>query len=320
MFLKETIVYLKRRREKPFLRSIAPTLTLLENSNRLPRFRVARPDNVKDLLVGMILANKFYVLSVLGAGGMSVVYKGKLRGKNRAVAVKTLRVQNLSDERTVKRFQREAELLSLLNHPRIVQVSHYGTTSRGQPYFVMDYLTGVNLSDLLKEEGALPAQRVKDIFSQVCGAVDHAHRCGVVHRDLKPGNIMLTGRDENGDLVKVVDFGIARFEEEAQRLTRMGEVWGSPVYMSPEQCTGSQMDARSDIYSIGICMYEALTGRVPHIGKNYVETMSLQIMAEPRSFSQACPGKLFPPDLERVVRKALEKDRAAVSDNERVTC
>ena len=281
---------------------------MLAGTNRLPRYRVAMPENAQDLLVGQVLANKYYVLSVLGFGGMSVVYKGKQMAKKRIVAVKTLRVQGLSDERTVKRFQREAELLSHLNHPRIVQVSHYGTTTRGQPYFVMDYLTGVNLSDLLKMQGPLPAQRVKDIFSQVCGAVDHAHRCGVVHRDLKPGNIMLIGTDENGDMVKVVDFGIARFEEEAQRLTRMGEVWGSPIYMSPEQCTGSQLDARSDIYSIGICMYEALTGRVPYIGKNYVETMSLQIMADPKPFSQMCPGKLFPPDLERVVRKALEKE------------
>jgi serine/threonine protein kinase len=308
MFLKETITYLKRRRKRTYRRSLARKLYLLAGTNRLPRFRVARPDNAQDLLVGMTLASKYYVLSVLGYGGMSVVYKGKQLGKNRIVAVKTLRVQGLSDERTVKRFQREAELLSHLNHPRIVQVSHYGTTVRGQPYFVMDYLTGVNLSDLLKQHGALPAVRVKDIFSQVCGAVDHAHRCGVVHRDLKPGNIMLIGRDENGDMVKVVDFGIARFEEEAQRLTRMGEVWGSPIYMSPEQCTGSQLDARSDIYSVGICMYEALTGRVPYLGKNYVETMSLQIMADPKPFTQVCPGVLFPPDLERVVRKTLEKE------------
>jgi serine/threonine-protein kinase len=308
MFLKETITYLKRRRKRTYRRSLDRTLTLLAGTNRLPRFRVARPDNAQDLLVGMTLASKYYVLSVLGYGGMSVVYKGKQLGKSRIVAVKTLRVQGLSDERTIKRFQREAELLSHLNHPRIVQVSHYGTTARGQPYFVMDYLTGVNLSDLLKQQGPLPALRVKDIFSQVCGAVDHAHRCGVVHRDLKPGNIMLIGRDENGDMVKVVDFGIARFEEEAQRLTRMGEVWGSPIYMSPEQCTGTALDARSDIYSIGICMYEALTGRVPYLGKNYVETMSLQIMADPKPFSQVCPGVLFPPDLERVVRKTLEKE------------
>lgn len=308
MLLKETISYLRRRRKLVLLRSVAPVLTPLPSTGRLPRYRVFRPDNAQDLLVGVTLANKYYVLSVLGYGGMSVVYKGKQLSRNRIVAVKTLRVQGLNDERTVLRFQREAELLSHLNHPRIVQVSHYGTTLRGQPYFVMDYLTGVNLSDLLKQEGALPSTRVRDIFTQVCGAVDHAHRCGVIHRDLKPGNIMLVGREEGVDLVKVVDFGIARFEEEAQRLTRMGEVWGSPIYMSPEQCTGTSLDARSDIYSIGICMYEALTGKVPFLGKNYVETMSLQIMADPKPFAQMLPNVIFPPNLERVVRKAIEKE------------
>lgn len=308
MLLKETISYLRRRRKLVLLRSVAPVLTPLPSTGRLPRYRVFRPDNAQDLLVGVTLANKYYVLSVLGYGGMSVVYKGKQLSRSRIVAVKTLRVQGLNDERTVLRFQREAELLSHLNHPRIVQVSHYGTTVRGQPYFVMDYLTGVNLSDLLKQEGVLSSTRVRDIFTQVCGAVDHAHRCGVIHRDLKPGNIMLVGREQGVDLVKVVDFGIARFEEEAQRLTRMGEVWGSPIYMSPEQCTGTSLDARSDIYSIGICMYEALTGKVPFLGKNYVETMSLQIMADPKPFAQMLPNVIFPPNLERVVRKAIEKD------------
>ena len=122
MLLKETITYLRRIKKRTYTKSLAPRLTLLPGTNRLPRFRVARPDNAQDLLVGMTLASNYYVLSVLGYGGMSVVYKGKHLGKSRIVAVKTLRVQGLSDERTVKRFQREAELLSHLNHPRIVQV------------------------------------------------------------------------------------------------------------------------------------------------------------------------------------------------------
>jgi serine/threonine protein kinase len=312
--LHETRAFIKKKKRMRFYRSFAPTIQHVQGTNRLPRYRVFIPSGAQDLLVGMILAGKYYVLSILGYGGMSVVYKGRTVSKGitsskaRMVAVKTLRVQGLSDERTVKRFQREAELLSHLNHPRIVQVAHYGTTSRGQPYFVMDYLTGINLADLLKNQVCLPPHRVKDIFSQVCGAVDHAHRCGVIHRDLKPGNIMLMDHDEPGDMVKVVDFGIARFEEEAQRLTKLGEVWGSPIYMSPEQCTGAQLDVRSDIYSIGICMYEALTGKVPYLGKNYVETMSLQIMAEPKRFADLCPEKNIPSSLERVVRKTLEKE------------
>jgi serine/threonine protein kinase len=305
MLLKETLKALKQKR---IIRALSPLVPRLPGNSRPPRYRVQIPPDAQDLLVGVTLTDNFYVLSVLGYGGMSVVYKAKRLKKPRVVAVKTLRLQSLSDERTVKRFEREAELLGHLNHPRIVQVFYSGTTKRGQPYFVMDYLTGENLSTIFKKRGALSAARVRDIFSQVCGAVDHAHRCGVVHRDLKPGNIMITNDESGKDLIKVVDFGIARFEQEAQRLTRMGEVWGSPIYMSPEQCMGAQLDTRSDIYSLGVVMYEAITTRVPFLGKNYVETMTLQIMNHPKPFAEMCPGKTFLPALEKVVRKALEKE------------
>jgi len=278
-------------------------------SGRLPRYRVFIPPDAKDLLVGARVANRYYVLSVLGHGGMSVVYKAKAMGKNpRIVALKTLRTQGLNDELIVKRFQREAELLSKLNHPRIVQVHDYGTTVRGQPYFVMDYLTGVNLADVLKYQGPLAVEKFRDIFSQVCGAVDHAHRCGVIHRDLKPGNIMLCKFNGQNDFVKVVDFGIARFEEEAQRLTRLGEVWGSPIYMSPEQCMGAPLDARSDIYSIGVVMYEALTGQVPFLGRNYVDTMTQQISSPPRPLSEVRPDLNLPAKVDAIVLRALAKE------------
>ncbi|HEY9733195.1 MAG TPA: serine/threonine-protein kinase [Drouetiella sp.] len=275
----------------------------------MPRYRVFIPSDAKDLLVGARVANRYYVLSVLGHGGMSVVYKARIMGKNsRIVALKTLRTQGLNDELIVKRFQREAELLSKLNHPRIVQVYDYGTTVRGQPYFVMDYLTGINLADLLKYQGPLAVEKFRDIFSQVCGAVDHAHRCGVIHRDLKPGNIMLCKFNGQSDFVKVVDFGIARFEEEAQRLTRLGEVWGSPIYMSPEQCMGAPLDARSDIYSIGVVMYEALTGQVPFLGRNYVDTMTQQISSPPRSMLEIRPDLNLPAKVDQIVLRALAKE------------
>jgi serine/threonine-protein kinase len=306
MLVSEVAPYLSHKRA----RALEPALVHLPGTDRLPRYRVKVPPDAKDLLVGTTLAGKFYVLSVLGFGGMSVVYKAKLLGKARAriVAVKTLRMQGLSDELLVKRFQREAELLSHLNHPRIVQVHDYGYTKRGQPYFVMDYLVGQNLSTVIQTEGCVAVRRAWNIFNQVCGAVDHAHRCGVVHRDLKPGNIMLMSLAGEKDFVKVVDFGIARFEEEAQRLTRMGEVWGSPVYMSPEQCMGKQLDARSDIYSMGIVMYEALTGAVPFLGKRYVDTMSKQITEPPPPFKEAAPHLEIPSELEAVVMKALIKE------------
>lgn len=299
---------LKRLLSKAVSRSPAPRLVPMPNG-RLPRYRVFIPPDAKDLLVGCTVADRYYVLSILGTGGMSLVYKAKtLEKRPRIVALKTLRVQGLNDEMLVKRFQREAELLSRLNHPRIVQVREHGTTKRGQPFFVMDCLTGTNLNDRLKREGPMPANQVRDIFTQVCGAVDHAHRCGVIHRDLKPGNIMLMEVDGQKDFVKVVDFGIARFEEEAQRLTRMGEVWGSPIYMSPEQCMGAQLDARSDIYSIGVVLYEALTGQVPHFGATYVDTMSKQIGEPARPLREVRPDLNIPEKLEAVVLKALNKE------------
>ncbi|CAN5572928.1 hypothetical protein BH10CYA1_BH10CYA1_21670 [soil metagenome] len=299
---------LKRLLTKPILMTPAVTPVPMA-SGRLPRYRVFIPSDAKDLLVGARVANRYYVLSVLGHGGMSVVYKAKVMGKNsKIVALKTLRTQGLNDELIVKRFQREAELLSKLNHPRIVQVYDYGTTVRGQPYFVMDYLTGVNLAEFLKIQGPLSVEKFRDIFSQVCGAVDHAHRCGVIHRDLKPGNIMLCKADGQSDFVKVVDFGIARFEEEAQRLTRLGEVWGSPIYMSPEQCMGAPLDARSDIYSIGVVMYEALTGQVPFLGRNYVDTMTQQISTAARPLTEIRPDLNLSAKVDSIVLRALSKE------------
>jgi serine/threonine protein kinase len=146
---------------------------------------------------------------------MSVVYRAKTKDTGKVVAVKTLRTQGLTDEMLVKRFQREAELLSRLNHPRIVNLHAYGTSARGQPYFVMDFLRGENLTDVLKAEDHLAPERFQDIFVQVCAAIEHAHKHNAIHRDIKPGNIMLTRQGRTVDYVKIVDFGIAMISEEA---------------------------------------------------------------------------------------------------------
>ncbi|HNB23225.1 MAG TPA: serine/threonine-protein kinase [Candidatus Melainabacteria bacterium] len=273
-------------------------------------FHIKIPANFRDMLVGQWISGigKYYVLRTLGTGGMSVVYAAKHLESKKIYAVKTLRMQAASDELTVKRFQREAETLTYLNHPNIVRIHDYGKTSKKQPFFIMDFLTGDSLNDVLKKEKLISYERVQTIFMQVLAAVAHAHKQGLVHRDLKPGNIMLLKSGQQSDFVKVVDFGIAKFEEEAQKLTRMGEVWGSPIYMSPEQCMGGQLDQRADIYSLGIVMYEALTGEVPFFGKNYVETMSKQIGEPPRPPSQMNPHVKIPEKLERLIMRALEKE------------
>lgn len=288
-------------------RSPAPKVIPLARSGRPPLYRVKVPSNFKDILVGATLGNRYWVLSVIGKGGMSVVYRAKTKDTGKVVAVKTLRTQGLTDEMLVKRFQREAELLSRLNHPRIVNLHAYGTSARGQPYFVMDFLRGENLTDVLKREDHLAPERFQDIFVQVCAAIEHAHKHNAIHRDIKPGNIMLTRQGRTVDYVKIVDFGIAMISEEAQRLTRMGEVWGSPIYMSPEQCMGATVDLRSDIYSLGIVMFESLTGRVPFLGRNYADTMGKQISEAPPKMADVRPDLSIPASFEKIIHKAMAK-------------
>lgn len=295
------------RRIRNAKRSPAKRLVPLQGTERFPLYRIKVPANFKDLLVGYTLGNRYWVLSVIGKGGMSVVYKAKAKDTNEIVAVKTLRTSGLTDEMLVKRFQREAELLSRLNHPRIVNLHAYGTSARGQPYFVMDFLQGKDLTEVLKIEDHLAPERFQDIFVQVCAAVEHAHKHNAIHRDIKPGNIMLTKQGRTKDYVKIVDFGIAMITEEAQRLTRMGEVWGSPIYMSPEQCMGANVDFRSDIYSLGIVMYESLTGKVPFLGRNYADTMGKQISEPPPPFKEARPDLDIPESMEKIVMRALAK-------------
>ena len=238
---------------------------------------------------------------------MSLVYKAKDLSTGKVVAVKALRTQGLGDETIVKRFKQEAEVLHRLNHPRIVSVYDYGTSRIGQPYFIMDYLVGVSLSQVLRKQGPLELGRFQDIFVQIAAAVSHAHKHKAIHRDLKPGNIMLVEMDHTSDYVKIVDFGIAKLAEDASKLTRLGEVWGSPIYMSPEQGMGTKIDTRTDIYSLGIVMYEALTGDVPFLGKNYVETMTKQMSEAPAPFSEVAGHLNIPDSLEMIVFKALQK-------------
>lgn len=270
-------------------------------------FKVRIPQDKLDLLVGMRLEDRYYVMSLLGKGGMSLVYKAKDLKTGEVVAVKCLRTQVLGDEMVVKRFQREADVLNRLNHPRIVSFYGYGTNRRGQPYFVMDYLVGTSLGEILRKQGHLDLGRFQDIFVQVAAAIGHAHKHDAVHRDLKPGNIMLVEKGTTSDYVKIVDFGIAKVTEGTQKLTRLGEVWGSPIYMSPEQCMGTTIDARTDIYSLGIVMYEALTGEVPFLGRNYADTMMKQISEEPPTFKQSNPNLDIPSQLEQIVFRAIKK-------------
>jgi serine/threonine-protein kinase len=266
----------------------------------------------QDPLVGTKLDGKYEILSVLGTGGMGVVYKGKQDLMDRIVAIKMLLAHHLNDTHSVKRFLHEGKATCKLKHPHIITVYDYGVSPQGQPYIVMDFLDGVPLSDQIRKEGQIGVDRSMSIFKQSALALEHAHSQGVIHRDLKPSNIVLIDFDGNKDYVKVVDFGVAKLIEDAgtelQRLTQMGEVCGSPVYMSPEQCQGMQLDPRSDIYSMGIVMYETLTNKLPLLGKTLVETMHKHIMEAPTPFSESRPDLYIPERVEQVIFKALSKN------------
>ncbi|MDR3612115.1 MAG: serine/threonine-protein kinase [Candidatus Obscuribacterales bacterium] len=269
---------------------------------------------MKDQFIGTKVADKYEVISEIGRGGMSIVYKARHELMDRTVAIKMLQAGLVNDQTSIKRFQQEAQAASCLTHPNVITVYDYGLVPSGQPYLVMDYLSGESLSDIVLRDGFVAPLRAITIFVQACDALEHAHQKGVLHRDLKCGNIMLTEIEGQKDVVKVVDFGIAKLMpssgKQQQNLTQTGEVFGSPIYMSPEQCMGEQLDARSDIYSMGCMLYETLTGQPPLMGDTIIDTMQMHVTTQPPPFVKMRPGLNIPQALEDVCMKALEKKPA----------
>lgn len=268
------------------------------------------PLSSRDVLIGTILQEKFEITERLGAGGMSVVYKATDLVLNRPVAIKVLRQHLTCAMEDLLRFQQEALVIGRLEHPNIVRIHALEFPLGESPFMVMDYIAGESLAAVISREGALPISRCLTIILQVCQATGHAHERGVIHRDLKPGNVLLL-KDGNGqDLVKIVDFGIAKLQSgSAQGLTKTGEIFGSPLYMSPEQCMGQDLDARSDVYSVGCVFYEMLTGKPPFDGITPLQTLHMQLNERPKPI-----GKLknygHVPEIESVVLKAMAKDPA----------
>lgn len=266
----------------------------------------------KDELIGSILSDKYRIESEVGRGGMSIVYRGMHELMDRTVAIKVLQAQLVSDQVSVKRFQQEAQAASCIAHPNVITIHDFGIASpSGRPYLVMDFLVGESLSDIIRRDHQVEMMRAMKIFIQACDALEHAHRKGVIHRDLKSSNIMLVEFEGKKDVVKVVDFGIAKLMpssgKQSQNLTQTGEIFGSPIYMSPEQCQALPLDARSDIYSMGAMMYESLTGQPPLMGDTILDTMQMQVATRPLSFADVRPDLELPEELEQVVFKALEK-------------
>jgi eukaryotic-like serine/threonine-protein kinase len=249
----------------------------------------------------VILDDRYELGPVLGNGGMARVHQGKDRQLKRAVAVKVLAPPFDQDKSFVERFRREAHAAARLNHPNIVAVYDSGSDD-GTHYIVTELVEGETLADLLQREGALPPERVVEISRQICHALEAAHERGVVHRDVKPGNVMITPEGR----VKVVDFGIARAAG-AESVTRTGLVMGSASYLSPEQARGEPGDERSDIYSLGCVIYQMLTGRPPFVAENPISALYQHVNEPVDPPSSIRP---VPPALEKAVLRALEKDPA----------
>jgi len=255
-----------------------------------------------------VLDGRYRIISRIAEGAMGIVYLAERTKLRRRVAVKFLRASFAVDDRFRARFEREARAMSRLSHPHCVSVIDFGLVDSG-PYIVMDRVVGTDLQDLL-EQGPLPAARAVHIARQMLAGLAHAHGQGIIHRDIKPGNVMLTDTTGTGDHVRLLDFGLAKLREPGSGdVSAASVVVGTPSYMSPEQSMGEKVDARTDIYSTGVVLYELLTGVKPFTADETYETLRRHREDPPPPMKKAAPEITLPAGLEEVVRKALVKDR-----------
>lgn len=258
-------------------------------------------------LRGQIVSGKYSIEEKLGEGGMGSVYQAYDGLMKRVVAIKLLNQDREISQESWQRFQQEATATSTLNHSNIVRVHDFNVCDIHGPYLVMDLIDGEPLNCLISRKGRLDAQFVADIVIQIADGLQHAHEKGIVHRDLKPSNILVLSEPGKPPAAQVVDFGIAKLQGhnlEDLKLTKTGEVFGSPLYMSPEQCLANKLDQRSDIYSLGCVMYEALCGEPPFKGRNFGETVIKHTRETPKAFAADLQ---IPSALKRIVFCALEK-------------
>jgi len=266
-------------------------------------------------LIGRVINGKYEVLEVLGEGGMGVVYKVRhliLQNKN-VFALKVLHPKFSLQSNFQARFLREVEIAMDLTHENVIQIRDFGVTEQSLLFYTMDFFPGAGLKGLIEKSGALPADRVTEIARQVLLALAEAHKLGIVHRDLKPDNILIESTPDGVDRVRILDFGIAKLlvedtEREDRGLTR-GGVIGTPKYMSPEQASCEKVDGRADLYSLGVILYEMLTGVPPFNASVAREVLICHLTVAPRPLRETRPGIDVPRELEDVVYRLLAKDR-----------
>jgi len=263
-----------------------------------------------DALLGTTLAGRYRITGLLGEGGMGRVYRAEHLRLGRVLAIKVLAVDR-GVPRAEARFALEAEAMARIGHPNIVDVLDFGETASGACFLVMEHLEGEDLGALLDREGAQPWPRVREIVVQICRGLQAAHDRGIVHRDIKPENCFLTQRGEQRDFVKLLDFGVAKLTGRVtRRLTRTGNLLGTPEYMAPEQARGGDIDHRADVYAAGMVMYELLTGSVPFTGDSFMGVLLQQLNDPVPAPSQKRPDLAIAAELDAIVLRALAKSPA----------
>ncbi len=264
--------------------------------------------NSADSLIGTWLDAKFKVLSKLGQGGMGAVYKAEHVRMGRLCAIKVVPPDLSQNVEVLERFEYEAKLSGLLKDPHAIGVYDFGKTTDGMFYLVMEFVDGETISSILRRNGQMPLSRVVEICKQAGAALADAHSQKIIHRDLKPDNIMISNRNGQ-DWVEVLDFGIAKFFNEEQDLTKAGLVMGTPAYMSPEQVSGDKLDIRSDVYSFALIVYQMLVGALPFPVESSRTTMISRLMHNPQPPSLVNPSVVLPKDVETAIMAALTRNR-----------
>ncbi len=280
-----------------------------------------------EALIGSTIENRFVLDRILGRGGISTVYLGRHNRVDMTVAVKILHTHFSDTEESIERFKREAIIINALNHPNIVHMISYGilhdndskSKEEARPYLVLEHLEGHGLDHLLDQQTRLSPEQSLEIINAVVDGLIFAHELGIVHRDIKPSNVMLVEKLSESDKpysdghsnVKLLDFGIAKcqsaHDKTSQKLTQPGFIFGSPLYMSPEQCKGDELDIRSDIYSLGCMFYEMLSGRAPLRGSNAMHTFAMHLYEMPLAFKNLPDPVKISPKLEKIIFKCLTK-------------